>query len=68
MMLLSGCSMAKTQKNSLETISIPSCPVGNSSVVKELNAQENNALWSYFESLYKYCLKIEVIKQELEND
>lgn len=67
MMLLSGCSMTKTQSN-IEYIDIPSCPVNNSAVVKELNAQENNALWSYFEGLYKYCLKIEVIKQEISND
>lgn len=65
-MLLSGCVLTNQKKN-LETINVPSCPVDNAFVVKELNAQDNNALWFYFESLYKYCLKIEVIKQELNN-
>jgi len=67
-MLLSGCSVRTNQSNNIEHINIPSCPVGNSEIVRELNAQDNNAVWSYFEGLYKYCLKIEVIKQELEHD
>ncbi|MCP4354927.1 MAG: hypothetical protein GY793_04705 [Proteobacteria bacterium] len=64
---LSGCSVTRTPIRN-NVVEVPSCPVGNSEVVKELNAEENQALWNYFEKLYKYCLKIEIIKQELEND